>query len=424
MSPRAIASVPESALLYVKTLLLDIAGIPLYWISALVPRSRTLWVFGSWFGRRYSDNSRYLFEHCCDHEPEIRAVWLSHDPNIVARVRNAGREAHRITSLRGFWLACRAGAAILCVSYRDVAKFALARCRTVYLYHGTPLKKISYDDRFGKHGRTGIWARLLRALSYLAFPYKRRNWQMVASPAEHVTPRLLSAYDLNPSCAALTGSPRSDAVLREPPEPVPVIDELRAKHENGKIIIYAPTFRGGSKARLGSDNDLVPEGPLRTVDAMLARRDATLLVCMHFFREGRSALTENAFERIRLLSIKERPDITLLLPHADVLITDFSSLYYDYLLLDRPIVFAPFDFEQYTTIDRELYDEYGEVTPGPRCESWEDVSSALDEILSGEDRHAEDRARVRPLFQHYVDTQNSARVAAATKRLLDGRRPL
>lgn len=406
-----------------KGLLLELAGIPLYWLSALVPRSRRIWVFGSWFGHRYSDNSRHAFEYVCKHEPDIRAIWLSHEAAIVDRVRADKREAHRITSPLGFWLACRASVAFLSVSYRDVAKLALARCKQVYLFHGTPLKKISYDDRFGKYRATDSLSRLSRRVSRLLFPYKRRHWDMIASPAEGVTPRLLSAYELDPSRAALTGSPRSDAVLRQPPESVPVIDELRASGRSGKIIIYAPTFRGGPKAAVGADNELIPEAPLRVVDELLIRHDATLLVSMHFFREGRSALDEGVFERIRLLGVEERPDMTLLLPHADVLITDYSSLYYDYLLLDRPILFAPFDFERYTTSERELYDDYEKVTPGPRCRNWGEIASALEEVLSGVDRYAESRGQVRPHFQHFVDTENSARVVAATRRLLDGTQP-
>jgi len=408
----------------VKALLRDLAGIPLYWLSALVPRSPRIWIFGSWFGHRYSDNSRHLFEYTCENEPDIRAIWLSHESTIIDRVRSDNREAHRITSPRGFWLACRASVAFLSVSYRDVPKLALARCKKVYLFHGTPLKKISYDDRFGKYRSKDLLSRLSRRVSHLLFPYKRRNWDMIASPAESVTPRLISSYALDPSSAALTGSPRSDAILRQPPEAVPAIDKLRASGRLGKIIIYAPTFRGAPKAEIGADNELIPEAPLRIVDAVLVRHDATLLVCMHFFREGRSALDDGAFKRIQLLKVEDRPDITLFLPHVDVLITDFSSLYYDYLLLDRPMIFAPFDFERYTTTERELYDDYDKVTPGPRCDSWEEIASELDEILSGVDRYADSRRQTRPIFQHFVDTENSARVAQATRRLLDGRKPL
>ena len=58
----------------------------LYLFGLIVPRSRAIWVFGAWFGHRYADNSRYVFEYVNEYQPEIRAVWLTRAPTIVAQL--------------------------------------------------------------------------------------------------------------------------------------------------------------------------------------------------------------------------------------------------------------------------------------------------------------------------------------------------
>src|SRR6266480_1677422 len=125
--------------------------LPLYFFGLLVPRSRTIWVFGAWFGHRYADNSRYVFEFVTEHEPQIRAIWLTREPAIVAELRRRGREVHLSESWPGFWLACRAGLAVATCGNADLNPMALSRTRRLQLWHGTPLKKIKADDQVTEH---------------------------------------------------------------------------------------------------------------------------------------------------------------------------------------------------------------------------------------------------------------------------------
>ncbi|MGD9488985.1 MAG: CDP-glycerol glycerophosphotransferase family protein [Calditrichaceae bacterium] len=69
-----------------------------YWFGFFVPRNKNLWIFGAWFGERYSDNSRYVFEYINKNEPSIKAVWLSRKKEVFDEVRNLSYSAEMIRS--------------------------------------------------------------------------------------------------------------------------------------------------------------------------------------------------------------------------------------------------------------------------------------------------------------------------------------
>ena len=79
---------------------------------------------------------------------------------------------------------------------------------------------------------------------------------------------------------------------------------------------------------------------------------------------------------------------------TDILISDYSSTYIDYLLLDRPLIFYNFDYEDYLQNDREMYYDYDEVTPGYKAATFDELMTELDSIAKDEDHFVEDRQRV------------------------------
>ena len=70
-------------------------------------------------------------------------------------------------------------------------------------------------------------------------------------------------------------------------------------------------------------------------------------------------------------------DINKILYNVDLLITDYSSVFYDYLILDRPILFSSFDLMEYQKIDREFYEDYQSSTPGIKCYDWDEIQFQL-----------------------------------------------
>ncbi|MCU5572704.1 CDP-glycerol glycerophosphotransferase family protein, partial [Bacillus cereus] len=90
---------------------------------------------------------------------------------------------------------------------------------------------------------------------------------------------------------------------------------------------------------------------------------------------------------------------------------------FDYLLLDRPIVFTPFDLREYKNSSRELYEDYENVTPGSKCANWTEVEDALMELINGHDDYKLERSLVRAKHFSYVDNKNSVRVVDVINNL-------
>jgi CDP-glycerol glycerophosphotransferase (TagB/SpsB family) len=103
-------------------------------------------------------------------------------------------------------------------------------------------------------------------------------------------------------------------------------------------------------------------------------------------------------------------DIYSVVPDYDILITDYSSIFFDYLLSDNPIIFAPFDYEKYITKDRELYYDYDEVTPGPKCKNWEEVLEWIVKFKENPNLFKKEREEVKNRFHKYHDGKNCERV--------------
>ena len=107
----------------------------------------------------------------------------------------------------------------------------------------------------------------------------------------------------------------------------------------------------------------------------------------HAFRAAHNGGYKNIF------FVRPDSDADPLLPLTDILVTDYSGIYFEFLLLDRPVVFFAFDYEKYVSQDRELYFPYGEVTPGPKAKNLRELMGYLAEVSAGRD---DDRAYVEP----------------------------
>lgn len=161
---------------------------------------------------------------------------------------------------------------------------------------------------------------------------------------------------------------------------------------------------------------------IRELEACLVRHNAVMLLKMHYYHQESNPFADMVHHqsRIHWLSAEESPELNPLLPFVDVLITDYSSAYIDYLLLDRPVVFAPFDLEQYLANDRELYEDYDSSTPGPKCISWEEVINALDDVFSGTDQYKDARKQAISKYHSYVDANSCQRVYEVALELVNG----
>lgn len=350
----------------------------------------------------------------------VRCVWVSRNRQTLQQLRQTGFEAVHPASVRGLWLAVRAGAYFVNCDAGDVGFLLSKGAVFVNLWHGIPLKKIGYDDeRRAKQRPAPLGSARLRLDRWLN-PRKAFRYDRVLSTSDYVTRySFASAFDvLEADCLAL-GYPRTDILLASEAEAAahvqrfePALSALLEEIGAARVFLYAPTWRD-------SGEDFVVAAGLDFADLnrRLVQQDAYLLLKMHpYTKLDLSSL--NGLDRIRVLP--RDMDLYPLMRHVDVLITDYSSIYFDYLLLNRPVVFFCFDLAHYLNDCRSFYLEYDQVTPGIKAHNYAELCGALFEGVP--DRYQEERAAVRAAFWGEYKGQASAALACQVSSLLSDAR--
>ena len=298
----------------------------------LTPKQKNLWVFGAWFGRRYSDNPKAFFEYVNLSQKHIKAVWITKDPKIVEQLKQEGHLAYLETSYTGLLMQLRAEFVFICQSVHDDLFPACIGKKTtvVNLWHGLPLKKIMYDvfgDQFSNKNRVG---RLFDLLS----PYEAHRNDYLLATSEETQQTLSKAFRLPLERTLITGFPRNDVFIKSK-----VTKEITVYQ-----CIYMPTFRGGA----GSECDLFSQFDFdfNKIETLLIDNNIKLTLRMHPVNSPPKLLVEK-IRHSKNICLDSGGDIYESIAGYDCLITDYSSIYFDFLLGEKPIIFAPFDLKEY-----------------------------------------------------------------------------
>ena len=119
-------------------------------LTMLMPRDYKLCVFGAWLGERFADNSKQLFIEASDRD-DIRAVWITKDKTIVDEIRKMGYEACLWGTKEARKVQLRAGYAVISNGISDLEHTFLGNAIIIDLWHGVPLKKVVYDNKYEKN---------------------------------------------------------------------------------------------------------------------------------------------------------------------------------------------------------------------------------------------------------------------------------
>ena len=265
----------------------------------------------------------------------------------------------------------------------------------INLWHGIPLKRLSLQVKEIRESKSR--SRFQKFSSICA-----------ASTFEQFL--LASCFEMHIDDVWITGTPRNDYLLYPNNE---LLQEY--SYLNKKVILYAPTWR-----EYGDRSSFFPfeDKDLERLNKFLETQDAYLLIRGH--REEMERISENYGEEklSRILPAHQEffPDAQRLLAHVDVLITDYSSIYLDFLLLDKPIIFIPYDLEKYQSYRGFLFD-YDTHTPGDKVGTQAEFMESIDRALNQPELGAIERAQMKKLFHTYEDGKSSERILAQINKM-------
>lgn len=394
---------------------------PFYWLCILIPRSKKIWLFGSTFGRRFADNPRYFYLYMNRyHADEIKSVWISRDKEIVKRLNRAGYPAYYSKSLKGRFYCLRAKVYIFDNYSKDISFWLSNGAKKINLWHGIPLKKIQADNIFDKvrHPETkwDAFKSIPRRLS------DEKPSHYVLTTSRFLKGIFSSAF--RTKNVLVSGYPRNDVLISDKIPNILMRDEralgIRIKEQikDGKMMVYyMPTFRE-------SETKFFDVLNLKAFDEFLARNNILFCTKLH----PKSKLREE-FEKIttdNILNISADADPYVFLRMADVLVTDYSSVYFDFLLRDKPIVFFNYDMEEYLSNSREMYFNYESFAPGEKADNQKKFQRAIVEALRNEGlykkKYDERRRRVREKVFDETKSISGPRLYKDIKRILKGER--
>lgn len=338
---------------------------PLWCMERLVPRSRRIWIFGAWYGQKYSDNSKWLYEYVILHCPEIKAVWITKNDSVYNLLKKQEKCVFKSGSFGGIWHCLRAKYAFLSSGTLDVNAFFLNGTRQIWLWHGMPLKKIGFCDEMGVlHSKTRLF------VSRVLNPYFSLSpWCTLAS-ADFFVPFLKASFRLPEERIWKTGLPRCDAFFAGRKERLAA--ELRRKFPGAAVFVYMPTFR------MTGNMDGVPFQPFSETFGFsktefvrfLEERNIVFLYKPHFVDSAVKVHIES--ERFMYLSDSDFDDLYTMLDSIDMLATDYSSVYFDFLAAKKNVFLLVFDYEEYTKNSRAHFFDMRTEMHGVFCEDWHD----------------------------------------------------
>ncbi|WP_291277768.1 CDP-glycerol glycerophosphotransferase family protein [Galactobacter sp.] len=366
----------------------------MYKVVSKFPADHDLIVFEAGLGRQLNDSPKAIYDELVRRGDPRRKVW-SYNRRMVFDEPTS--EAVLRLSPRYFWTIARAGAFVT----NQNPQFYITRGpgRTfVETWHGTPLKKMARDIEV-VHGRSeGYIDRVTLAA---------KQWSVLISPNHHTTAALRSAYGYEGPAVDI-GSPRNDALVLQDHAEVRarILDEYDIPSD-AKVILYAPTFRDDQPIGRGNFAFELAFDPEEF--AAHFGPDTVLLLRMHMLSRLRTPIPRELAGRI--INVSRYPEIQDLYSAADVLVTDYSSVFFDYSILKRPMVFFAPDLENYREELRGFYLDYESTVPGEVVTTQEGLFSALDRALVTAD--AGDDPRVSEFssqFNPHADGHSAERV--------------
>jgi CDP-glycerol glycerophosphotransferase (TagB/SpsB family) len=299
-----------------------------------MPRDPSLVAFGA-ASNRFADNPAYAFL-AASASASLRCVWISGSRATVAKVRSLGLRAEHRWRPRGIWTVLRAGWLVHGWNTADVNLWLGDGARTFNLWHGVGVKRIQRARVVGTGA--AIYGAPERSFLARVFADDRHVPDLVLSTSPGMTPVLAQAFDVPTERCPELGYPRNDHLVERSRPPTALVDgALYDRLDGRRVVGYFPTFRDDSLS--------IPGGApvISRLADIVGRQDAVVVFKAHDSSEVRVAEGE------ALIVLPADCDLNAYLGLCDVLVTDYSSVASDFLLLGRPIVLFVPDLEDYTS---------------------------------------------------------------------------
>ncbi|OIN65878.1 CDP-glycerol--glycerophosphate glycerophosphotransferase [Exiguobacterium sp. KRL4] len=375
-------------------------GLLLYRLFQKLPIKKNLVVFESFLGRGYSDNPKALYLKLREQHPELKLIWIfAKEPTDDVKaacpdwvLRNSPKYYYCMARAR-YWI------------FNTRQPLSLKKRRTttyVQTWHGTPLKRLGLDmEEVHMAGTTTEQYKK-------NFYQQAQEWDYLLSPNAYSSEIFKRAFGFSGTLLE-SGYPRNDLLYA--PDRDQQGETIKRKLDvpaNKKVILYAPTWR---------DDEFMTKGQYRfnlqlDLQQMQKRlgQDYIVLLRMHYLIAEHLDLDAYAGFAYDVSSYGDIAELYLI---SDLLITDYSSVFFDFAHLNRPMLFFTYDLEKYASVLRGFYFDFEAVVPGPLLKESNQVIDYIEDITANSKQYADKYTAFQERFCSLDDGKASQRVVDA-----------
>ena len=342
----------------------------------------------------FSDNPRALFQYIKENDTEYKLIWLIRDIEVFKIMKEHNiQDVFFQNSLKGLFFYMKSKYII--TSQTDLIGIKSARQIYFDLWHGMPLKKIGFLKENFKESQ---WSK----------NSKKSNYKIATS---NLTQAIISAsFGVEAKKVKVVGQSRTD-FFRENSNNY--LKKLGIEKKNyKKIVLFLPTFRDFNSYKV--DNIFRFEKfNTEKFTSFLKKNEILFITKLHHVDERKAEDLSNKDNFLLLKNIDLRNqliDLYHILNEIDALLTDYSSVYIDFLIKNKPIIFIPTDLDKYRSSQGLILEPYDEWTPGPKAYTQEELSKELENLVLNQDNYSKKRSLITEILHKYQDVNSSERI--------------
>lgn len=353
-------------------------------------------VLGAANGKAFIGNPKYLYNFL-KKNTNYKLLWLSKSKAQIKNLKQKGINCIYAYSLDAIRTLRKARAVFVSHGWGDILPIKFPpRTVVIQTWHGGFIKvkgKNPYVTRYINSKWTTLTRTNIRYKQFFNFA--------ISSSSE---PKLLKitadVFKFPIEKILVTGYPRNDILFSDDSELIKKIISNYNLPDVDRILLYAPTYR-----ELDGTRDPFSKEDLVKINKFCKETNSILLIKAHI---NEIIINFEGHENIRLIG--KESDIQELLLISDILISDYSSVMCDYVLLSRPILLYTYDYDDYITNRGIYYDNLEEIAPGPLIYSVDELLNAISNINEIKNKYRVKSAKVRDFFNKYKDGNASERL--------------
>lgn len=378
-----------------KSLLIKLFQLFILILDYFWPKEKKIIICGSNSGKKMSGNSKIIYEYLKNKKKYKSYYYLNDNYTSNSDILN-------YKNLKSILIFLKAKTLIGSHGLGDFGPFMWSNKKTfIQTWHGTPLKTIGFADGSEKKNH----------LKNLVTHNKKVD--VLLTTSDFSSGLISRCFNISDRKIFPIGYPRNDSLAGLNNNHMHKLEELDIKlpkHKN--VILYAPTYRRWENAKFFPFKDMNFE----QLNIFLENNNSILFLRGHI-NDNFSQNEIQSSKRIMILNDNICPDINDYLQNIDVLITDYSSIYFDYLLLNRPCIFIPYDLKLYKEKRGLLLDDYDFWAPGPKVLDFRSFLNEISNIINNDDQYQDKRKIINRIINNKQTKNSSQKVIELIERL-------